>query len=152
MTQSTQAPNGERREFPACLACLPATAAFAQDFCARNRIAPPVLLRLTLVIEELFTNTVTHGHGGDCDAPIAITLSVADGGVTLCYEDVAPRFDPLPYMRTPPENLDAPPPARAVGGLGLHLVGQMATHIRHSYASGNQLYLTLLVAQAEPGG
>ncbi len=151
MTHSTQAPNGERREFPARLACLAAAAAFAQDFCARNRIAHPVVLRLTLVIEELFTNTVKHGHGGDCDAPISITLSTADGGVTLCYEDAGPRFDPLPHMRTPPENLDAPSPARPVGGLGLHLVGQMATQIRYAYASGNKLDLTLRVSQTESG-
>lgn len=149
MTTPSPAQHGERRVFAARLAALSEAATFAQDFCQREHIGHPVALRLTLVVEELFTNTVRHGYGGDSDAPIAIALSAAGDEVTLYFEDAAPRFDPLPYMHSPPADLDAPSQARGVGGLGLHLVAQMSTHIRHAYADGNRLWLTLPAVQAD---
>lgn len=149
MTTPSPAQHGERRVFAARLAALSEVAAFAQDFCQREHIVHSVALRLTLVIEELFTNTVTHGHGGDSDAPIAITLSAAGDELSLCFEDAAPCFDPLPYMHSPPADLDAPSQARSVGGLGLHLVWQVSTHIRHAYAAGNRLWITLPAAPAD---
>ena len=50
---------------------------------------------LVLVVEELFTNTVTHGYRGGADAPVEISLACDRGGVTLLYEDAAPPFNPL---------------------------------------------------------
>lgn len=151
MTTSPQAPHGERRVFTARLAALPETADFVREFCAREHIAHPVALRLTLVVEELFTNTVTHGHGGDCDATIVIGLSAAPARVRLGYADAAPRFDPRQCLRTPPESLSAPAAARPAGGLGLHLVGQMASRVRYAYRGGNRLALTLTIKDGNPG-
>ena len=59
----------EHTEFPARLAALRDTAAFAQVFCERNGIDRHTALRLTLVIEELFTNTVQHGYRAESDLP-----------------------------------------------------------------------------------
>lgn len=111
----------------------------------RHRLAQPVALRLTLVIEELFTNTVTHGHGGDSDAVIVIGLSVTSTRVRLGYADAAPRFDPRPWFRTIPESLNAPAAARPAGGLGLHLVGRFASGVRYAYRGGNRLALAIAI-------
>lgn len=151
MTTATQAPNGERREIPARLSALPETAAFAQEFCERHRVAQPVALRLTLAIEELFTNTVTHGHGGDSDATIVIGLSVAANSVRLGYADAAPRFDPRPWLRTPPESLYAPAAMRPAGGLGLHLVGRIASRVRYAYRCGNRIALAIPIDEGRVG-
>ncbi|MEO8123845.1 MAG: ATP-binding protein [Burkholderiales bacterium] len=149
MTIANQAPNSERREFPARISALLETAAFAQGFCERHRVAQPVALRLTLVIEELFTNTVNHGHGGDNDATIVIGLSVAAARVRLSYADAAPRFDPRPWLRTPPESLSAPSAARPAGGLGLHLVGTFASGVRYAYRGGNRITLTIPIEDGD---
>ncbi|MBE2243210.1 MAG: ATP-binding protein [Burkholderiaceae bacterium] len=147
MTTEVRAPHDERAEFPARLASLHATAAFVQAFADRHRLPRTTALHLTLVIEELFTNSVTHGHGGDSDATIVIDLSVRAGSVVLGYADAAPRFDPRPRLRTPPESLDAPAAARPTGGLGLHLVGQLAPRVRYAYRGGNRIVLALPIAR-----
>jgi two-component sensor histidine kinase len=36
------------------------------------------VLKVTLVLEELVTNTIEHGFGGDSDAPIRIALTSSD--------------------------------------------------------------------------
>ena len=84
----------EQKSFPARLALLPDAAAFAQAFCERCGIARVDAIRLTLIIEELFTNSVEHGYGGDSDAPIGVALSVEADGVCVRFEDSAPPFDP----------------------------------------------------------
>lgn len=143
MTTATHAANGERRDIPARLSALPETADFAQRFCEQRAIARPVALRLTLAIEELVTNTVTHGHGGASEARIVIGLSLAAGSVRLAYADAAPRFDPRPWFASAPASLDAPAAERAAGGLGLHLVGRYASRVRYAYRGGNRIVLAI---------
>lgn len=149
MTTADQAPNGERREIPARLSALPETAAFASQFCARHRIAESVALRLTLAIEELVTNTVTHGFGGDSESRIVIGLALAARGrIRLAYADAAPRFDPRPRLASRAASLDAPAAERQVGGLGLHLIGRFASRVRYAYHGGNRLVLAFPTVDA----
>ena len=139
---SHSAPFEERAEFPARLAALRETAAFAQAFCGRYGIGRDHALRLTFVIEELFTNTVRHGYGDESDAPIRIALTIGEGRVSLFYEDSAPRYDPLARLSAPPANLTAPAEARSVGGLGLYMLGQLVAGARYAYEEGsNRLWL-----------
>ena len=142
---------GERSQFPAQLAMLPATAAFTREFCDRHGIGHDDALRLTLLVEELFSNTMRHGHGGDSDAPIHITLSADERQVTLLYEDTAPPFNPLEQSATPPASLDATINSRGVGGLGVHLLFQLASNARYAYEQGtNRLWLTMERSEAGP--
>jgi serine/threonine-protein kinase RsbW len=144
MTLAPSDPWGDRAEFPARLAMLPATAAFAHDFCVRHGIGRDDALKLTLVIEELFSNTVRHGYGDDSDEPIRIELAAAQGEVSVLYQDRAPPFDPLPQWAAPPAGLDESVETRPVGGLGVHLLGQLVADARYAYEEGsNRLWLTL---------
>lgn len=152
MTTEARAPNDERGEFPARLASLHATAAFVQAFCDRHRLPRATALHLTLVIEELFTNSVTHGHGGDSDQTIVIALSLHAAGVRLGYADAAPRFDPRPRFEAPPESLAAPADEREPGGLGLHLVGQLAARVRYAYRGGNRIALVIPIDSSDASG
>ena len=52
------------------MASLPRATAFIEAFCAKHAIDPQDALRLLLLVEELFTNTVMHGHGGGSAAPV----------------------------------------------------------------------------------
>ena len=132
------------RHFPARLSALPDTAMFAQAFCTGNHVARDDSLRLTFIIEELFTNTVTHGYGGDSDATIHIALSLTDAGVAVVYADAAPRHDPLARLADAPTRPTMPLELRPVGGLGVRLVDAMAANVRYEYAGGkNRISLTL---------
>jgi anti-sigma regulatory factor (Ser/Thr protein kinase) len=85
-------------------------------------------MHLRLAVEELFVNTVTHGHGDDADAPVEVTVRIAGDRVVLTYTDTAPPFDPFARVERPSGDVDA----RPVGRLGVFLITQLAE--RYSYA------------------
>lgn len=80
--------------------------------------------RLQLVVEELFTNSIAHGYGGECEAPVRIGLSRAGDRLTLRYIDQAAPFDPGKIA-------PATASTAAVGGLGLGLIQGMSKSIRY---------------------
>ena len=48
---------------------------FIEEFCNAAGVPRPACLRANLVVEELFMNTVKHGHAGGSDLPVWITLA-----------------------------------------------------------------------------
>ena len=145
MSAGLSIPGGERRVFVAQLGALRATAAFIEAFCARNALGSADALRLTLVVEELFTNSVLHGYGGECDAQIEVTLAAAAGEIALLYEDAAPAHDPIPQFAAAPDHLHGTVESRPAGGLGVHLVGEMIASARYAREAGrNRLWLRLI--------
>ena len=134
----------ELRVFSARMDSLQQALGFVQAFCEAHAVDPGDVLRLTLVVEELFTNVVMHGHRGDADAPVRLQLGVAATQVLLRFEDNAPAFDPLRYLADAGPRLDAKPEERPVGGLGLPLVAEMAERFEYAHVDGfNCLQLVL---------
>lgn len=132
---------GDRRVFGARMSLLPETAGFVEAFCARHRITRDDAMRLALIVEELFTNTVVHGYRGESDAPIVMVLSARDDDVVILDEDAAPRFDPL---SVPPVDVSTPIESRPIGDLGVHLVRQFAGTARYVREDvRNQLWLSV---------
>lgn len=126
------------------MSMLPETAAFVEAFCARRAIAREDALRLVLIVEELFTNTVAHGYGRECGAPISIALGTDGGQVTLGYEDAAPPYDPLATLDGSRAGLAHPVESRHVGRLGVHLVDELSASARYAHEDGrNRLWLTV---------
>jgi anti-sigma regulatory factor (Ser/Thr protein kinase) len=116
--------------------------AFLEAFCAESALPRPQCLRLNLVLEELFTNTVKHGHGGDCDSPVWIGLTRTNRGVQVLYEDRAPPFNP--YARLPEGPPDVTLGMRKIGGLGVLLTRELAASRDYAYLYGrNRVRLTL---------
>jgi serine/threonine-protein kinase RsbW len=130
---------GDAAQFSARMAALAAAFGFAAAFCERHGIAREDALRLKLVIEELFTNTVRHGYRADSDAPIRIALAALPHAMTLVYEDEAPPFDP-----TACTTASARAAPDAVGSFGLRLLGGIARDLSYARDAGrNRLSLTL---------
>ena len=102
-------------------------------------------LRLTLLVEELFTNTVIHGHGADSDAPVRLDCEVAPGRITLVYEDTGPPHDPFAAVASP--DPDAEVQDRPVGGLGVLLVSAMAQQVEYQRA-GDRNRIMLVIGAA----
>ena len=119
--------------------------AFLEAFCANSGLPRQECLRLNLVLEELFTNTVKHGHRGDCDAPVWIGLTRTNGGVQVVYEDKAPPFNP--YARLSEPVVDTTVSMRKIGGLGVLLTKELAATRDYAYLFGrNRIRLTLASA------
>ena len=120
--------------FPARLGSLPQVVAFLQGFCTASGIERSYCLRLNLVLEELFTNTVNHGHRGDCDAPVWVMLAADEDTIHVTYEDVAPAFNP--YARITEDASDKPIEMRRIGGLGVLLTRELAAMHHYAYLFG----------------
>jgi len=128
--------------FPARKSALTEVTAFTVEACRASRVVGDTCLRLALILEELFTNTVVHGHGRDSEEPIEITLDLEPARIALTYEDTAPPHDPFAATALPDERI--PAEHRPVGGLGVPLVAAMATEIEYRRVAGrNRISLVL---------
>lgn len=121
---------------------------FIEAVCREATMARNDTLRIALVAEELFTNSVKHGYGGDSAMKIWLTLQPEVGACRLVYEDAAPPYDPFAELAEP--NLEAPVDARAVGGLGVLLVARFSRS--HEYTrAGDRNRISLVLPLAGPG-
>ena len=109
--------NAQSAMFPARLGELRHLTAFLEGFCGTQSIERSRCLRLNLVLEELFVNSIQHGYRGDCDAPVWITLDARPDAVQVTYEDTAPPFNPFARL---------PDPHQKIGGLGVLLTRELA--------------------------
>jgi anti-sigma regulatory factor (Ser/Thr protein kinase) len=124
-------------------------AEFIAAVCAAGGVPRKTCLRLTLLIEELFTNTVVHGHGRDTEAPIRLTVDVGVESIALTYEDTAPPYDPFATVRVPDEAASVE--ERPVGGLGVMLIAAMAERVDYTYAGGrNRISLIMPSGRIAP--
>ena len=135
---------GEQRIFKVRMALLPEAAVFVEGFCSLHRIGRTDLLRLTLIVEELFSNTVAHGYRGESDAPIYVSLYPDGDAVGLIHEDAAPQHDPLCQLSEHLPSFASSVGSRLIGKLGVHLIGQLTEGARYAHAEGrNRRWLRL---------
>jgi anti-sigma regulatory factor (Ser/Thr protein kinase) len=130
------------RSFTAKLSVFKEIREMIEAFAGSAGIDPAVRHKLTLIVEELFVNTVRHGHGGDTEEPVDITLVSEPSGITISYVDTAPEYDSLTAaMRT---DIEASVRMRRVGGLGVALTFALAHTAQYSYLDGkNRIVIRL---------
>jgi serine/threonine-protein kinase RsbW len=131
--------------FRGWLAAFAEVRALAESFGTAAGAEHDTTQRVVLVLEELFTNTVTHGYPGGAEGPVWVTLASQEGAIAVTYEDAGPAFDPFAHAPAPP----LAPEERAPGGLGLTLVRGLS--VSASYVRiGDRNRVTLMVAGRSP--
>ena len=148
--------------------------ALAEAFGAAMGADRGAVLRLVLVLEELFTNTVTHGYPAGSEGPIWIAFSRRVDLIEVTYEDAGPAVrspgrgrrapgDPRARAQDPQVRPDDPgarpddPRARPEdprgdegewsGGIGLAIVRGLSTSARYARV-GDRNRITLTVPAA----
>jgi anti-sigma regulatory factor (Ser/Thr protein kinase) len=118
-----------RRTFPRQVQALEEIFALAARFCASANVDASTRWLVDLTLEELFTNVLKHNPAGKGD--VLIELDRQDDAVRIALTDFdADPFDPT-KIETP--DIDAPLEQRRPGGLGIHLVKQMADDMHYEY-------------------
>ena len=116
--------------------------AFAEEFARDSGFADNEGARLLVILEELFTNVVTHGNAQS----VAATLGLSRGRLTIDFVDDGPPFDPLAHPRP---DLDIPGEERPIGGLGITIVRALVDKARYRRQGGrNHLRLARRIAPA----
>jgi anti-sigma regulatory factor (Ser/Thr protein kinase) len=132
--------------FPADAAQLGAVLAYAEGRCEALGLGHDVGLRVVLIVEELFVNTVSYG---DC-AGQAVELALALQGdeLALRYEDPGVAFDP--FSRLADGEPEKPLEQRRVGGLGVVLIDGFCSRRHYARIDGrNRIDLWLPTAPAD---
>jgi serine/threonine-protein kinase RsbW len=123
-------------DVPATSAALGSCLDRILESCAGSKLPRETTSKLQIVIEELFTNTIKYGYGGECERPVQLRLRCSPR-VELVYQDAAPPFDPTTWRDPAP----SPVPER-VGLQGIPLILGLAESVRYErLPGGNRLTL-----------
>jgi len=102
-------------------------------FSETNRLGERDAYFTHLAVEELFTNTVRHAPGGTGE--VLLEVAVSDGLLTIRLTD----FETEPFNGNTAVSVDTTLPLseRNPGGLGIHLVRNLADDLVYEYVGGN---------------
>jgi phosphoserine phosphatase len=118
-----------QRYFPRSIDSLDSIFRFVEDFLDARSLDPQLKAPACFIVEELFTNFVKYNQGAH---DIALSLGHTPEQLTVRLTDFdVDAFDPT---RAPAVDTTRPLAERQPGGLGLHLVRQMADTLRYEYA------------------
>ncbi len=98
-----------------------------------------------LAIEEMATNILKYGYDDSAIHHIVLRMQIEPGTLLIRLEDDGHEFNPL---EAPPPDLNVPLEAREPGGLGIHLVRHLASHVEYQRCEGRNR-LTIRIAAAE---
>jgi anti-sigma regulatory factor (Ser/Thr protein kinase) len=116
--------------FPARMDSMAEIRSFVETACTTAGIGREDCLKIVLIVEELFTNTVTHGYREESESPVWLAFEHDDIGFTLRYEDAAPPHNPFGEFR--PMDTAVLIAQQPVGGLGLKLIRSLASDAGYS--------------------
>lgn len=121
------------KDFPRHIESLAPLYDFAEEILEASDISPGVRFPVHLAMEELFVNMVKYNPGVETD--IAVELAVTpDGKVTVTLiDDGGVDFD---VTATRNVDIDSPLEERTPGGLGIHLIQNLADELEYTYTDG----------------
>jgi anti-sigma regulatory factor (Ser/Thr protein kinase) len=109
--------------------------------------------RLTLAVDEVITNTITHGYPAqapaDSEAVIIVSAATTPRELVITVDDEAPPFDPHTVPDPSQEELQSAPEERKVGGLGLYLARTNVDRFDYEWKEGHNR--TILTVQRTGG-
>jgi serine/threonine-protein kinase RsbW len=105
------------------------------------QLAMPIRHRLTLIVEELVTNSVNYGKM-TTEGFIELSVEAGDGAVELHYADTGIAFDPV--SNPPEDDRSLPAQERRIGGLGWPLIRDLSSDLSYRRDDGlNRVSLKL---------
>jgi serine/threonine-protein kinase RsbW len=123
--------------------------AFAVEFAHQCGLSDDERSRLLIILDEIFTNAVTHGHGPhSAGGTIAVALGWRTGRLRISFVDDGKPFDPLAF-RGP--DLEEATEERGIGGLGIHIVRSLVHQARYR-REGDRNHLHLVRRVGSPSG
>jgi len=102
---------------------------FVAGACCDLDVDEDIIPDLQLAVDEICSNVIRHGYGGQ-GGRLEITVQAVAEGIQVVVRDWGAAFDP-DAVSTP--DLDAPLEQRSLGGLGLFLVRQLMDEVHFQF-------------------
>lgn len=146
-SQAAAVAHTDRITCDAALANLPALLALVAALCQREQIVAPTCHELQLIAEEACVNVMHHAYPTGQSGPLTLAVQLLRQGnpprVVLTLEDQGRPFNPFNPLLAPAVDTTAAFEARALGGLGVHLIRQLSSrqHYQRHPRRGNVLVI-----------
>ena len=106
-----------------------------EKFFEENNISS-ISMPITLILEELFTNTITHGALDGREVLIQINLNIDEDQLIMTYKDNGIPFN---VLELPNPDLTASIEDREVGGLGVYYVRTLSDSVKYEHTEKNNV-------------
>lgn len=122
---------------------------FVEEACRRVGADDSTCFDLKLAVDEACSNLIVHGYEGHDPGPIAVAFALDDDEIVITITDRAPPFHP---EEAPLPRLDVPADERRPGGLGWHLIKQIADRLEYESDAekGNRLTIVKKLVRRPP--
>ena len=135
-SEAAESPPSLERTLTNDLESLVAATASLEDLLTRSAVEDETRFACLLALEEIVTNIVKYAFDDRAPHEIRFTASLTGAEVMLRFSDDGRAFDPLEAR---PPDLELPPEERPIGGLGIHLVRQLAQRMEYERAAGRNV-------------
>jgi serine/threonine-protein kinase RsbW len=121
---------------PSDLGSLERFREFVTERAADINLAAATISKIELVLEEILANHVMHAYKNKPGETEVTCFLRPDESFCLQIADWGPPFNPLSQ---PAPDTTAPLEERQIGGLGIHLVKNMADHLEYRREEGKNI-------------
>jgi serine/threonine-protein kinase RsbW len=101
-----------------------------------HALAPDVRRSVTVALDELLANVLSHGATGRDPCSVTVEVELDQERMTVTVTDDGTPFDPF-SQDAPDTTLSVED--RPIGGLGLHLVGQLMDKVSYQRRDGHNV-------------
>ena len=97
-----------------------------------------LLMKLNLVLEEIFTNIVNYAYDDDANHQVLIQVSQDQDMLKIRIEDDGKKFD---FSMFPDPDTSLTAEERNIGGLGIHFVRKLMDDVDYQYEGGKNILM-----------
>lgn len=112
---------------------------------AREGVPAAVAHDVQLVTEEVVCNALEHGRVEGRGHEISVGIGIEHGLITLEFRDDCIAYNPL---ERPDPDLDADIADRPIGGLGVHLIRELAEEVSYRREEPHNILRVVLRTEA----
>lgn len=108
----------------------------ADGFMQSHQLPVEIIYKVNLILEEVLTNIIKYAYKDTLRHNIRVEMTLKEHELIIQFEDEGEEFDPI-SAPTPEaqESISESP----VGGLGIHLVKQMADGVEYQRHQGRNI-------------
>jgi anti-sigma regulatory factor (Ser/Thr protein kinase) len=104
-----------------------------EEFGEANNLPAEAVFQITLILEEVVSNSIKYGYQGQPGHFIELNISLACGMVVIDVEDSGVPFN---LLEAPMPDLHCPVEERPIGGLGIYLTRTLMDGVEYERREG----------------